>query len=670
MTISTDFRRKMILKLIEALKESPAFTNLSLDQIKEAVLNSEHQTFQQSKSSDEYLFYINEKLKKIKQSSGGAVDSGSEQMSVETKDEKSKVASSGFSMQAKMPQMYSQESASTVASVRKMNNFSSSFDNTKRQQENSVPDQNFDGQPQKTVFLKAEYRNSPGYASYNSNSYEQKYQTNTSLGIDHDQNRSRYPNNFDYMMKPEHMQSFTNARYQPQELRPESSNIYHQHSSAIYGNASQFTNDDSHLPDSYYDKRVSYQNSRNVPPHQPMTDTGSFKFEGFSTRFNSDMHGVYPGAHQGQYNQDSRSVSTGQNSSYGAKEFISHDNYLDKKIQNQVKGNISNQHYIDRNSELNYKSPSFSQSSTDYKSLNNDVMARGSSTAGFPGQGVAPSSLNTFTKKAVSYEYSYPKTSVPANNKSFIGNVNPSLYDHAMKKAETENSQSIPRSFSSFDNFTEPFTTFNRNTNYSKNQAPIDPKKSEELFRSFGTEFLKINKGQESSKSISPETLINNPADNKRSDTSSSPKFISTQEPATHTIFDNNLKDTKTSINIPAELQDYLNKKGLVLKQINNLNNWNMIFDSLYNKYKKISSDKIECQMMSDIETQRQHIDYQFLSEEDIQSYLKEIEKIENKTESSFDRTEYLKFIDKAIEAFSEKQNEEMCTLKNNEGNV
>lgn len=66
MEITAEFRKKMIVLLIEALKESPSFCNFRLDQLKDAVLKSEHQTFQQSKSKEEYTFYINEKLKKIK----------------------------------------------------------------------------------------------------------------------------------------------------------------------------------------------------------------------------------------------------------------------------------------------------------------------------------------------------------------------------------------------------------------------------------------------------------------------------------------------------------------------------------------------------------------------------------------------------------------------------
>lgn len=66
MDIPIEFRRKMIITLIEALKESPSFCNIQLTQLKEAVLNSENQTYQQSKNREEYVYYINEKLRKIK----------------------------------------------------------------------------------------------------------------------------------------------------------------------------------------------------------------------------------------------------------------------------------------------------------------------------------------------------------------------------------------------------------------------------------------------------------------------------------------------------------------------------------------------------------------------------------------------------------------------------
>lgn len=57
------------MTLLEALKESPSFANIQPAQLKEAVLNSESQTYQQAKSREEYVFFINEKLKKIRSAS-------------------------------------------------------------------------------------------------------------------------------------------------------------------------------------------------------------------------------------------------------------------------------------------------------------------------------------------------------------------------------------------------------------------------------------------------------------------------------------------------------------------------------------------------------------------------------------------------------------------------
>ncbi|KAI4291987.1 hypothetical protein PAPHI01_1261 [Pancytospora philotis] len=65
MDVPTELRRKMIIALIDALRESPSFKNIQLSQLKEAVLNSENQTYMQSKNRDEYVYYIHEKLKKI-----------------------------------------------------------------------------------------------------------------------------------------------------------------------------------------------------------------------------------------------------------------------------------------------------------------------------------------------------------------------------------------------------------------------------------------------------------------------------------------------------------------------------------------------------------------------------------------------------------------------------
>lgn len=65
MDVSEELRKRMIIKLIEALKQSPKFINIPNSKLKEAVLNSELQTFESSKNRDQYIYYINEKLKKI-----------------------------------------------------------------------------------------------------------------------------------------------------------------------------------------------------------------------------------------------------------------------------------------------------------------------------------------------------------------------------------------------------------------------------------------------------------------------------------------------------------------------------------------------------------------------------------------------------------------------------
>jgi len=137
MDISTDFRRKMIIRLIEVLKESPSFCNISLAQLKEAVLNSEHQTFQQSKSKDEYIYYINEKLKKIKQSSPKSVFLQNNMPNTDQRHENNqKIINGNIPPYVKVQQTYGQ----SFAPQNKFQAFTNQFDNGKRSMDlNSNP---------------------------------------------------------------------------------------------------------------------------------------------------------------------------------------------------------------------------------------------------------------------------------------------------------------------------------------------------------------------------------------------------------------------------------------------------------------------------------------------------------------------------------------------------
>ncbi|ORD94989.1 hypothetical protein ECANGB1_1698 [Enterospora canceri] len=57
--------------LIEALKEHPTFSTIEFSLVKEAVLNSEQQIFQNSKNRQEYIIAISGKLEQIKQTRSG-----------------------------------------------------------------------------------------------------------------------------------------------------------------------------------------------------------------------------------------------------------------------------------------------------------------------------------------------------------------------------------------------------------------------------------------------------------------------------------------------------------------------------------------------------------------------------------------------------------------------
>ncbi|OQS54326.1 hypothetical protein EHP00_1031 [Ecytonucleospora hepatopenaei] len=69
MHVPTDFRKRMVIELIEALKDHPTFSNIQFTLIKEAVLNSEQQIYLSTKNKHEYAIAINKKIEQIKSSS-------------------------------------------------------------------------------------------------------------------------------------------------------------------------------------------------------------------------------------------------------------------------------------------------------------------------------------------------------------------------------------------------------------------------------------------------------------------------------------------------------------------------------------------------------------------------------------------------------------------------
>ncbi|ORD98416.1 hypothetical protein A0H76_2536 [Hepatospora eriocheir] len=67
MGIDTNFRKRKIIELIQALRESPTFCNVPLSIIKEAVLSSEQNIFNSSLNKNQYTSAILERLKRIKE---------------------------------------------------------------------------------------------------------------------------------------------------------------------------------------------------------------------------------------------------------------------------------------------------------------------------------------------------------------------------------------------------------------------------------------------------------------------------------------------------------------------------------------------------------------------------------------------------------------------------
>lgn len=84
MQATNDFRKRMVIELIEALKEHPTFSNIQFALIKEAVLNSEQQMFLNAKNRQEYVIAINSKIEQIKKSTSMLTEENRMQFSGET----------------------------------------------------------------------------------------------------------------------------------------------------------------------------------------------------------------------------------------------------------------------------------------------------------------------------------------------------------------------------------------------------------------------------------------------------------------------------------------------------------------------------------------------------------------------------------------------------------
>lgn len=66
MEITIDFRKRMIIKLVEVLKKTQRFSNIQFSLLKNIILNSEQQIFQKSRNKHEYEIIINKKIDHIK----------------------------------------------------------------------------------------------------------------------------------------------------------------------------------------------------------------------------------------------------------------------------------------------------------------------------------------------------------------------------------------------------------------------------------------------------------------------------------------------------------------------------------------------------------------------------------------------------------------------------
>ncbi|KAM0679726.1 hypothetical protein GINT2_002136 [Glugoides intestinalis] len=602
MEISTDFRRKMILILIKALKESSSFSDISDSQLKEAVLNSEHQTFQQSKSKEEYIYHINEKLRKIKQSSIQRFDIQNEDrplaQKINTGEEKLNIINGKLPPHVKVSQVYTQEGQHPAS--RKNDTFHLGFEGQQRPylekaQQSSIFPGSHEMEPLESPgqsYLKAEAgKQFTGYAANQQGFGCQQ------IGYVHE--------NMGYEAMRNDFNSRQRASYINQQPKG-----YQQRMPAH--NKQEFVSNES--------KDVNLYNKPEYPENTKGRGKVQDKQPGYGFLEPTCRNpGFY---YQGPMDTSQYPATAERNSAYG---FYDGNDGNQRKMAYMFEsagGRYKTDMYSDK-----FNAPFIKRSdpSTTLGDLENDPrLVRNPSFRREAGQEDSErgrKNMHTVSTKAAimsnvkspgsHFEYSYGSNMQPSS-RSYVGNINPTLLEQN-------------------DKCTQP-------------APPFDEKRSEELFRSFSEEFMKTNshigcETEQKKQTFCEEETISRVKSEQQGTFMITPEFLETGE---------------EEIQLPEKLQVFLRNNGIFLKEVGNINEWKKLFEQVYKKH--ICAPKDAKYSFSHIlEIQSEFPDYPICDENDLKKYLEVIEIKDIKPSLKHSKDDYLEFIDKAIKAFSEK---------------
>lgn len=746
MCVPTDLRRKIILKLIEALKDSQSFQNIDISQIKEAVLKSEHQTFEQSKNKDEYLYFINEKMKKIHQNSAQRFDkiekfefSGDSKEQNFEKEDKNKIINGNIPPHVKISQMYTQEQIPQhfTNPSRKVESFAASFEQAKRTLDPSIGYANYSEHAMaKNSYLKAEHVKA-GNPYTNFQPWDQQHvnyeKRNT---VPYNQSPHQYnhlfnnpqihPNNSvhspNFQMNNRPYQPYQSAVY-PGRIQSVSdekitvgenealgySNSYIRKSPAMYQERSKIEVPDSRI---VKDSRCTVnKNSYQDPSKQNNGFTGFSPF-------------VYMQPHPGNIKNTDTRMSSFMNKGdnipgYNNEKFIprpspSRIDSSDCAIQvesERYKINSQNIDTISKSKDIhNHPYEAYNRSAQpNYQKPSPHLYGQN--------EAIGARKPANFGKNSSTFEYGYTSNKNTSSNKSFVGNINPNLIDSNMKG---QSDKGLP-SFVSSRQSSEQTVGVQPNVKQTGRNLIFDEKKSEELFKSISEGFgfvSKRNKPDFTADSNSPKSSGDNEFEKRMPTTPSTFNSSSEMKSFDHlndknmskssnvdfneqfTVqkkFEDNEEGRKPSqlsnsldtfidsalffpfkpsdeavlssnsddLEIPDELSTFLEANSLSLKEIGDEDQWKSNFKKVYKQYEEVKSSRC-FPFASILEKQFKFINFVFLDDIEINRYQKIIES----TPTKITKEDYLMFIDKAMEAFTEKNEGDKSIVKELNDNV
>ncbi|ELA41577.1 uncharacterized protein VICG_01441 [Vittaforma corneae ATCC 50505] len=735
MDISRDLRRKMIMKLIEALKESPSFCNISDSHLNEAVLNSEHHTFQHSKSKDEYIAYINEKIRKIKQSTVSRAEPldeerASDNMTVRQKnyyeDDRSKIINGNIPPYVKVSQMYSQEPLHQPNSnSRKLDSFSVGFDRQNRMytSEKTLPQSNM---AYTSPDIPSEHFSRDSSYPFVDQHYYASQGNAQVYGYS--------PNFYD--------QSACGGNYTPQPQRNVSQNSSAAYS-GYYCSASVNTKEtasgcviggtDLYARPSFGEESVPQSGVRAAKPKDAKYSHVSCDQSKPTSRFldkNTTVHFSNRGdpnvlsqstsqnnASQILYNADQRPFQNSvnvNNSLSGAEQFGGNPPLNVSISLNGNQGSVNTGHqkmacmfvssdgkfktdlYSDKfnvpRADLHFgkfsgpfvkrsspatslsdlendprlvRNPSYrSDSGHDVSSYVANVTNSGKSADKFKKytqSRITDTNTGTIRELNTAFEYSYG-TQNCTSNRSFVGNINPELLNQSGKtNVENELYQ-----MKSYQRISQP-DNGEQSRLFSTASKPFDDKKSEELFKSISEEFMKTSTNLPGSQKFvqAPQVedhVLETPKQSQQSvkcTVESNACLFSPIETIQASDAESNLSlesSDEYDDQIPEKLQMFLDENQLILKEIGSDEEWRSLFDQAYQGLKMIGH-ALDLPFKAKLEIQNEFIEFPFCDESDLKEFLEFMEgKKSTSDHLKANKDDYLGYIDKAIEAFSEKQ--------------